>query len=70
MRNFFFFGILIKTMYDAELMKWSNDENEYVAHLVVRTISKCNLRIANLYNTFEQIKQYNFLKLFNFIKQF
>lgn len=57
MRNFFFFGILIKTMYDAELMKWSNDENEYVAPLVVRTISKCNLRIANLYDTFEQIKQ-------------
>lgn len=56
MRNILGFGILIKNMYDAELMKWSNDDNEYIAPLETRTISKCNLCIANLYDTFEQIK--------------
>ena len=56
MRNLFGLGILIKTMCDAEQMKWSNEENEYVAPLEVRTISKCNLSIANMYDTFEQIK--------------
>ncbi len=51
-----FCGWLIKKMYDAEQMKWSNDENEYVAPLVETTISKCNLVVANSYDTFEQIQ--------------
>lgn len=49
-------GILIKCMYNAELMKWSNDDNEYVAPLMTTTISKCNLEVAQTYDTFEQIK--------------
>lgn len=49
-------GILFKHCYDAEQLKWSNDENEYVAPLVETTISKCNVCIANSYDTFEQIK--------------
>ncbi len=49
-------GILIKTMYDAEQMSWSNDDNEYVAPLVETTVSKCNVSVANSYDTFEQIK--------------
>ena len=49
------FGLLIKHMYDAEQMKWSNEENEYVAPLVETTISKCNVCVANSYDTFEQI---------------
>ena len=52
MHNFLGLGILIKHMFDAEQMKWSNDDNEYVAP----TISKCNLKIAESYDTFEQIK--------------
>lgn len=56
MLNFIGLGILIKHMYDAEQLKWSNDENEYIAPLVETTISKCNLKIANSYDTFEQIK--------------
>lgn len=56
MRSFFFFGILIKSFYDAEHMKWSNDDNDYVAPLIKTTISKCNLDVANSYDTFEQIK--------------
>lgn len=56
MRNFLGFGILFKRMYDAEQLKWDKEANEYVAPLVETTISKCNLRVANSYDTFEQIK--------------
>jgi hypothetical protein len=56
MINLLGIGILIKIMYDAELMKWEQLENEYVAPLVERTISKCNIKVANSYDTFEQIK--------------
>ncbi|MCI8670914.1 MAG: ATP-binding protein [Bacilli bacterium] len=54
--NFFNLGLLIKSLYDAEQMKWNNDENEYIAPLIQTTISKCNLCVANKYDTFEQIK--------------
>lgn len=56
MINFFGFGILIKTFHDAESMKWSNEDNEYVAPLLETSISKCNLEVANSYDTFEQIE--------------
>lgn len=56
MKSFGLFGVIIKNMYDAEKMKWSNDENEYVAPLVETVIEKCNLEIANSYDTFEQIQ--------------
>ena len=56
MKNLFGLGILIKSMYDAEQMKWSNEDNEYIAPLIETTISKCNLSVANSYDTFEQIK--------------
>lgn len=49
-------GILVKRCYDAEHMSWSKEDNEYVAPLVETTISKCNLYVANAYDTFEQIK--------------
>lgn len=55
MINFFGIGILIKTMYDAEQMKWSQLDNEYVAPLVDTTLSKCNVYIANSYDTYEQV---------------
>lgn len=54
--NLFGLGILTKRMYDAEQLKWSNEDNEYIAPLIETTISKCNLRVANSYDTFEQIK--------------
>lgn len=56
MRSLFGLGILTKRFYDAEQMRWSNDENEYVAPLISTTISKCNIDVANAYDTFEQIK--------------
>lgn len=56
MRNFLGLGILTKSCYDAEQLKWSNEDNEYIAPLIETTISKCNLSVANSYDTFEQIK--------------
>ena len=56
MFNILGLGILLKCMYDAEQLKWSNDDNEYIAPLVETTISKCNVSVANSYDTFEQIK--------------
>lgn len=56
MRNILGLGILIKRMYDAEQMKWSNEDNEYIAPIITTTISKCNVCIAKMYDTFEQIK--------------
>lgn len=48
--------IIVKRFYDAEHMKWSNEENEYVAPLLETTISKPNLQVAQSYDTFETIK--------------
>lgn len=56
MLNIFGLGLLIKHCYDAEQMKWSQEDNEYIAPLEETTISKCNLKTADLYDTFEQIK--------------
>lgn len=54
--NIFRTGILLKRVYDAEQLKWSNEDNEYIAPLIETTISKCNLEVANSYDTFERIK--------------
>lgn len=56
MRNILGLGIITKHCYDAEQLKWSNEDNEYIAPLVETTIAKCNVKIANSYDTFEQIK--------------
>lgn len=56
MLNLLGIGILFKHMYDAEQLKWSNEDNEYIAPLIETTISKCNVSVANSYDTFEQIK--------------
>lgn len=56
MLNILGLGLLIKHCYDAEQMKWSQEDNEYIAPLEETTISKCNVKTADLYDTFEQIK--------------
>ena len=56
MINLFGLGLLIKHCYNAEQMKWSQEENEYVAPLEETTISKCNIAVSQKYDTFEQIK--------------
>ena len=56
MINFLGLGILIKSCFNAEQMKWSANDNEYIAPLIGTTISKCNKKVADSYDTFEQIK--------------
>lgn len=56
MINFLGLGLLIKSCYNAEQMRWSANDNEYIAPLVETTISKCNKKVAESYDTFEQIK--------------
>ena len=56
MRNIYFTGILVKTFRDAERMKWDNLENDYIAPILETTISKCNVEVANAYDTREEIK--------------
>lgn len=53
--NFLGLTFIKKSFYDAEHMKWSNEDNEYVAPLLETTISKPNLWVAQSYDTFEQI---------------
>lgn len=60
--NLPFITIIIKKFKDAENMKWSNEDNEYVAPLLETSISKTNLYVANSYDTFEQIKPSEELK--------
>ena len=50
------YSFLIKKFFDAELMKWDNLENEYIAPILKTTISKLNTKTGNAYDTFEQIK--------------
>lgn len=53
--NLFPFSILFKRFYDAENMKWSTDDNDFIAPILETTISKMNKKIAESYDTFEQI---------------
>lgn len=55
MINLFGLGLLLKSFYDAEQMKWDNLENEYVAPIKSLTLSKCNTRVCNSYDTNAQI---------------
>ena len=56
MRNVYITGILVKVFRDAERMKWDNLENDYIAPILETTISKCNVEVANAYDTREEIK--------------
>ena len=55
MISFFGYPILIKQMYDAEQMKWSQIDNEYVAPLIDTTISHGMKKVIEMYDTFETI---------------
>lgn len=48
-------GVLIKTFHDAELMKWSNDDQDFIAPITETTFTKCRRKIANSYDTFLRI---------------
>lgn len=65
MRNFFGLNLLIKVFHDAEQMKWSNDDQEFIAPIISTTITHTRKFIANSYDTFELIhnKDSNFKSL-------
>lgn len=49
------FSILMEQYHDGELMKWSNDENEYIAPIVATKISKMMKKVTTHYDTWETI---------------
>lgn len=55
MISIFGYPILIKHMYDAEQMKWSQLDNEYIAPLIDTTISHGMRKVVDMYDTFETI---------------
>lgn len=55
LRRFFGINILIKVFHDAEQMKWSNDDQEFIAPIISTTITHTRKFIANSYDTFEVI---------------
>ena len=44
-----------KQINNAEQMKWSQEDNDYIAPLVCNTLSKLNKSTLDLYDTYEQI---------------
>ena len=50
--------ILVKRFYDAEKMKWSQEDNEYIAPILSTTISHGMKKIIKMYDTYEQIGKY------------
>ena len=49
-------AIVLNYINDSEQMKWSNEENEYIAPRIATNIAKGNCRIIESYDTFETIK--------------
>lgn len=56
-KTFFGISIIIKVFGDAEKMKWSPQENEYVCPIINTIIEKGRKKIVNSYDTFEQISR-------------
>lgn len=58
MFNLFKFGsaISVNEIQDGYKIKWSNEDNEYVAPIIKTTIKKCSKAIADSYDTFETIQ--------------
>ena len=50
-------GLLFEAYYDAYNMKWDQMENEYIAPLITRKISKYEKRFMVTYDTFERISK-------------
>lgn len=53
--RFFGINILIKIFHDAELMKWSNDDQDFIAPIISTTISHTRKYIADSYDTYQLI---------------
>lgn len=53
------YPILKKKMCDAEQMKWSQEDNEYIAPVISTTISHGLKKVIDSYDTYEQIGKYS-----------
>jgi len=49
------FSILVQRYRNGEEMKWSNDDNEYIAPIISTKISKMRKRVTKNYDTFETV---------------
>lgn len=49
-------AFIINQVKDGEQLKWSNDDNEYIAPIIATNVSKGNRMIIESYDTFETIK--------------
>lgn len=52
-------AFIINSVNDGEQLKWSNEDNEYIAPRISTNISKGNLSIIESYDTFETIQTTN-----------
>lgn len=52
---FLWTGILFKVFHDAEQMKWSNDDQDFIAPITETTLTKCRRHVAESYDTFLRI---------------
>lgn len=48
-------AFLVNSINDGEQLKWSNEDNEYIAPRIQTKISKGNLSVIDSYDTFETI---------------
>lgn len=67
MHNFLGINVLVKVFRDGENMKWSNDDQEFVAPLISTTITHTRKCVSSIYDTFERI--HNKLSDFDAIKR-
>ena len=51
------FSILVKVFRDGDLIKWSNDEQDFVAPIIETSITKVRKSVFDSYNTFELVKK-------------
>lgn len=52
-------GIVIKNFIDGDNIKWDEIEQDFVGELLENVVEHTSLKIANLYDTFEQIGEYS-----------
>lgn len=55
MHHFLFLNYLKKVFHDAEVMKWNNDEQDFIAPIISTTITHTRKHIADSYDTFQLI---------------
>lgn len=52
------FSLLIKTFRDGENMKWSNDEQEFIAPIIETTVTKVRRSVFNSYDTMYRVSSH------------